>query len=563
MEFRALAIHYLNGEADDEEVAKLEAWILESPENALILAKCAVDEQNLPAASGSAFALAEGMPREGMIDPELLEALMPRGPLDLIDITDQVRADEKARRKAIRSQKSSRRGRERAGSDLPRVIVIPRSIAWLASAAAVLLIAAAVFWHGSEPKTNQPIADNNTQPPDLEPITPRLVAMLTAEHDAVWDRRPGTGLYAGQRLTLTKGFVQITTQRGAVAALEAPATIELIDSPNAIRLHTGKLVGICETESSKGFLVRTPHMDVIDIGTRFGVDATNPGDTKVLVIRGEIEVSTNKPGSMPIRYTQEQAVSVNTRGEMAAVTEPLSFTQKLPMSDLPVLESLGALAYFPFKEMAKEQVIDGSVWAVSPNGSKVKGLPLVPGNGQQIQDSAYTISLWLKPGSVTQNHHVLSLTTQEGPSKHFSNQIILAQDGRIRHYAYEQKGPRSVRGESRMHTSRSIVTGDDWTHIAVSGSAKGEMRLYINGVPDADPVAIPWNLMHGTHYVVGGPAQTRAEGQNIKRIDLAPYQGGIKRLALFGRQLTDNEVKTLYDTSRQAGPITYIPDQTN
>ena len=64
---------------------------------------------------------------------------------------------------------------------------------------------------------------------------PRVLA--TTEHDAVWDRQPGEDLYAGQRLTLTQGFAEITTTRGAVAILEAPVTIELLNNDNALRLH--------------------------------------------------------------------------------------------------------------------------------------------------------------------------------------------------------------------------------------------------------------------------------------------------------------------------------------
>lgn len=122
-----------------------------------------------------------------------------------------------------------------------------------------------------------------------------IVATLTDTHDAQWADlaegalAPGSPLHAGDKLTLTEGFAEITTNHGAIAIVEAPATIELIDSPNAMRLHAGKLVGICETESSKGFLVRTPHMDIFDVGTKFGVTASEDAvDVSVLV--GEVRI---------------------------------------------------------------------------------------------------------------------------------------------------------------------------------------------------------------------------------------------------------------------------------
>ncbi|MEM6507348.1 MAG: FecR domain-containing protein [Planctomycetota bacterium] len=127
-----------------------------------------------------------------------------------------------------------------------------------------------------------------------------VVATLTEVNEARWrdtagavTPRVGDQLHAGHELTLTHGLATITTKRGAIAIIEAPATIELIDHDNAIRLQHGKLLGICETPSSKGFLVRTPHMDITDLGTRFGVDA-NHLVSEVHVFEGSVQAT--QPG---------------------------------------------------------------------------------------------------------------------------------------------------------------------------------------------------------------------------------------------------------------------------
>jgi ferric-dicitrate binding protein FerR (iron transport regulator) len=181
---------------------------------------------------------------------------------------------------------------------------------WGAIAAALLLgvVLTTVLLTGSDPSTPPSITDN-TQPKPAESAQPILrdqtatpVATLTATHNAVWaspqaegasapgslrSLTPGSKLHPNTRLTLAAGFAEITTAQGAV--LQAPATIELTDNDNALHLHAGKLVGICETESSKGFVVRTPHMDITDLGTRFGVDASRDGTTQVHVIDGKVE----------------------------------------------------------------------------------------------------------------------------------------------------------------------------------------------------------------------------------------------------------------------------------
>ena len=164
-----------------------------------------------------------------------------------------------------------------------------------AGVAAVVLLAVTLInpWGGGEEHTPDPVADDTSE----QPAGVLRVATLTAEHDAVWaSDAPSTGdtLAPGQRLTLTAGFAEITTEEGAIAILEAPVTIELIGSPNTIRLHAGKLVGICETETSKGFLVRTPHTDVIDLGTRFGVHVEDAFSqpTHVQVFQGSVRLES-------------------------------------------------------------------------------------------------------------------------------------------------------------------------------------------------------------------------------------------------------------------------------
>ncbi|MEO0475202.1 MAG: FecR domain-containing protein [Planctomycetota bacterium] len=185
-------------------------------------------------------------------------------------------------------------------------------------AAAVLLgaVLAIVLLTGGPEETESIAAelDDTSDPVRIARENP-VVATLTATQNAEWAEgalAPASDLKAGQTLTLTAGYAKLTTRRGAVALLEAPCTIELIDSPNAIRLHAGKLVGICETDRSKGFLVRTPHLDVTDIGTRFGV-AT--GDTtSVSVIEGEVELSTEQ-SSAPVALTTGQTSALDLQAQ--------------------------------------------------------------------------------------------------------------------------------------------------------------------------------------------------------------------------------------------------------
>ena len=172
-----------------------------------------------------------------------------------------------------------------------------------AGVAAAVLLAFVLFnpFGGNEDATDAPFAtdhpNDSIKPGPVGPALNSPVATLTATHNAEWAGGPasaglgiGDELHPNQRLTLTAGFAEITTNDGAIAIIEAPATIEFTHNNNALRLHTGKLMGICETETSKGFLVRTTHMDVIDLGTRFGVQV-DADTTGVHVFEGDVAVS--------------------------------------------------------------------------------------------------------------------------------------------------------------------------------------------------------------------------------------------------------------------------------
>ena len=201
----------------------------------------------------------------------------------------------------------------------------PKCIAALATAAALLLgvVLAIAFLTGGpdEPDRVVEAPDQPTIVPQA-PIAQHVVATLTAEYDAVWDRQPGVDLYAGQRFTLTQGYAEVTTSQGAVAILEAPATVELMDDRNAIRLHTGKLTGICETDTSKGFAVYTPTAKLVDVGTVFGVEVTPGNTTQLHVIRGQVNaapITADERVGIYTRVTANQAVTIQAEKPVQSV----------------------------------------------------------------------------------------------------------------------------------------------------------------------------------------------------------------------------------------------------
>ena len=227
----------------------------------------------------------------------------------------------------------------RAGADYANKQLRHHAVTLSLAAAVVLAVTIVFVFRGTDAGPQVP---DLAQIPDVQ-TQGQPVATLTATHNATWAEgalAPGSALHPGTRLTLTTGFAEITTHRGAIAILESPATIELLDNNNALRLHSGKMVGICETESSKGFLVRTPHIDITDLGTRFGVDTTQSDATEVHVLDGEIEVKRRSAlGGLVATDTliKGQAVradSRSTRLTRIASTNP-AFATAMPSYFLP------------------------------------------------------------------------------------------------------------------------------------------------------------------------------------------------------------------------------------
>ncbi len=154
------------------------------------------------------------------------------------------------------------------------------------------------------------------QPPSAPGKPEReLVGRITGTADCRWanpDDAPTAAVPLGRKYALAAGLMEITYATGAKVILQGPCTYE-IESPSSGFLSLGKLTARVEkvvsgqwsvvsdaksqahypqaTSHYPLFSVRTPTATVTDLGTEFGVEVSEEGNTTSHVFRGSVSVA--------------------------------------------------------------------------------------------------------------------------------------------------------------------------------------------------------------------------------------------------------------------------------
>lgn len=132
------------------------------------------------------------------------------------------------------------------------------------------------------------------------PAVDRGVAVLTRSIDAHWDGpswSDGEGLSPGT-VRLGSGTVELEFYSGASVILEAPAELDLVSEDRG-NLKQGKLRAEVPLHA-RGFTISTPEIEVVDLGTSFGIEVGADLGTRVHVFDGEIEIfRPGQPGVTP------------------------------------------------------------------------------------------------------------------------------------------------------------------------------------------------------------------------------------------------------------------------
>lgn len=219
--------------------------------------------------------LEDALRRDPALRRDLLESRMLESELRQFAWTLE-QQDQKPERPASRSRKILQIG------------------AWAAAAAAlVLLLGYQTFFPSSEdePLADSPSIELSPSPaPGLAISIDHGVAVLAREHDARWvDTSPrlGESMPPG-RWNLASGMAEIQFYSGASVTLQAPAELEILSENGGI-LHQGTLRADVP-QHAHGFSIKTAAVELIDLGTSFGMSVSDDANTEIHVFEGEVEL---------------------------------------------------------------------------------------------------------------------------------------------------------------------------------------------------------------------------------------------------------------------------------
>lgn len=176
-----------------------------------------------------------------------------------------------------------------------RRIVVRRAVKVLSVAAVLTLAALPFFWKPAPPAAVQ---------------TEKVAELSRLDKDGSTLRTEV--VRAGSRIHESSGLMRLNFENGAVVAVEGPVDFTVV-SAKEILLESGRLNAWCP-EDAHGFMVRTASAALKDLGTSFGVSATEDGRSEFMVLDGFVEV---EKGDEKLLLDKGRAVAANSKGSGA------------------------------------------------------------------------------------------------------------------------------------------------------------------------------------------------------------------------------------------------------
>jgi hypothetical protein len=205
----------------------------------------------------------------------------------------------------------------------------PVSISLLIAAVAIGTLLGLLAWN------NAPVFPPSNQRLGWAQGESQFVARLARTSQVRWaegesEFAAGTLLRAGEQLALASGTADIVFNQGAQVTLEGPARFYVV-APDVGQLESGRLASYVPP-AAIGFAIQTEQVEVVDLGTQFGIIASGRGETEVHVFQGAVRVEAYNAETRR-ELLAGQALKVRSSGRMVALaSQPGKFAHR-PQGD--------------------------------------------------------------------------------------------------------------------------------------------------------------------------------------------------------------------------------------
>jgi hypothetical protein len=414
-------------------------------------------------------------------------------------------------------------------------------------------------------------------PASRQGATSTAVAMLIRTVDARWGQgatpmRAGSALDPGW-LRLESGLAQVVFYSGARLVMEGPAELQLV-SANEAFCPRGRLLAEVP-RPARGFRLKTDQLNVVDLGTAFGIDATR-GRTEVHVFKGKVEVLPGAAAKQSLVEGRATVVQSNTppqyiAASASAFTSLFEFQQRSMASEAFRYEkwqlSSAHLNQDPSLVVRLDfENLSGSDWALRNTAERDRSMPEATVVGcqrdegrwrekqalefQNVNDrvrlavpgnfNALTLSAWVCVKGLNRQFNSLFMCDGFEPG---TIHWLIRNDGVLGLTVFGQD-PRNF----QILASPPVLTLDKlgmWQNLAVVLDGKARQVVhYLNGTPvnrQALKVGPPFRL--GEAELGNWNAKS---GPNPAPILIRNLSGALDEFELFSRALSDAEVRELY-----------------
>ena len=460
-----------------------------------------------------------------------------------------------------------------------------KPLPWIAAAAVVLLFAGSLSFLINKRVS---ITPSEAKAVESETITHDGLAILMESVGAnfvdngMQPTKTNGILYPGE-IILESGITAIEFYSGARVILEGPAILELTSENSAI-LREGRIRAQVPPQAC-GFSVSTPQIEVIDLGTEFGMNIEEDGHlTEVHCFSGLVDIyedamSQNPKALRSLESGEAVRIQPNSIQKIPANSMAFISYSELAQTSLEnstmrhqkwqeLIEEIRAdediLALFTFEGQGPRErslvnqvsfqsqfshgAIVGCRWTngrwPSKGGLEFKS----PSDRVHFQSNepyqTITLSTWVRLDAMPRR-----LTSLLSSSERSSNSMD---------WALTSKGQITLKVQSdenkKIHsfTSSPILNRNmlgKWIHLAsVFNSNEKKVSHYLNS-REISEAEFPKNGLTAIKFSNAEIGNSSIKSSN-GRTPIRYFTGRIDELAIFGRSLTKNSIEHLYRTGK-------------